>query len=116
MALISSVFSWVDQSTASVTISPQTGYITNAGASLVTYTLPAKAAEGTIFEIVGNSAGGWTVAQGTGQSILLGSDASTVGATGSISSSNAGDCGRFVCIVANTTWRAVSAWGNITFV
>lgn len=113
---LANVNTWVDQTSGSATLAVNTGYVTDNGASLVTYTLPASAALGSVVEIVGKSAGGWTVAQGAGQSIGLGSQASTVGAGGSISSSNAGDCVRLVCTTANTTWRAVSGWGNITFV
>lgn len=113
---LANVNTWVDQNTSSVTMAVNTGYVTDNGASLITYTLPAAAAFGSVFEIVGNSAGGWTIAQGTGQSIKLGSVTSTTGATGSVSSSNAGDCIRIVCIVANTTFRAVSMQGNLTYV
>jgi hypothetical protein len=113
---LANVNKWVDQTTGSVTMAINTGYVTDNGASLVTYTLPTTAALGSVMEIVGQSAGGWTVAQASGQSIGLGSQVSTTGAGGSISSSNAGDCVRIVCVTANTTFRVVSGWGNITFV
>lgn len=108
--------SWVDQATSSATLAVNTGYVCNNGSTLITFTLPAIAAEGSVIEIAGNSAGGWTVTQAAGQSIKLGSQTSTTGTGGSISSSNAGDCVRLLCVVANTTFRALSGWGNITFV
>ncbi len=113
---LANVSTWVDQLTGSITMAVNTGYVTDNGASLVTYTLPAVAALGSVIEIMGKSAGGWTIAQGAGQSIGLGSVTSTVGAGGSVSSSNLGDCVRLVCITANTGWRVSSGWGNLTYV
>jgi hypothetical protein len=108
-------FSWVDQTSGSVTMAVNTGYITDNGASLVTYTLPSTAALGSIFEISGKSAGGWTLVYGSGQSIGFGSVTTTT-TSGSLSSSNAGDCVRIVCVTANTTFRVLSSVGNITYV
>lgn len=108
-------FAWVNQNTSSVTMAINTGYITNNGASLVTYTIPTTAAQGTIFEIAGSSAGGWTLVYGSGVSIQFGSITTTT-TTGSLSSSNAGDCVRFVCITANTKFAVLSSIGNITYV
>jgi|SRR6185369_12552216 len=113
---LANVSTWVDQTSSSVTMAINTGYVTDNGASLVTYTLPATAALGSVIEIVGKSSGGWTVAQTAGQSIGIGSQVTTTGVSGSLASSNAGDCIRMVCTTANTTWRVVSGWGNITFV
>lgn len=112
---LANITNWIDQNSSSVTMAINTGYVTDNGASLVTYTLPTTAAFGSVIEIVGNSAGGWTVAQAAGQAIKLGSQTSTTGVGGSISSSNAGDAISMVCVVANTTWRVKSGWGNITF-
>jgi hypothetical protein len=108
-------FSYVNQNTSSVTMAINTGYITNNGATLVTYTLPTTAAQGSIFEVVGGSSGGWTIIYSTGQSIGYG-DVSTTTTSGSLSSSNAGDCVRFVCTTANTGFRVISSVGNLTYV
>lgn len=113
---LANVTNWVDQTSSSVTMAVNTGYLTDNGATLVTYTLPTTCAFGSVMEIAGNSAGGWSIAQGSGQSIKLGSVTSTTGAGGSVSSSNAGDCIRFLCIVANSTFRALSMQGNLTYV
>lgn len=106
----------VDQTTGSVTMAINTVYITDAGASLVTYTLPTTAALGSFFEIVGSSSGGWTIAQGTGQTIHFGNVATTTGAGGSLSSANQYDSIKIRCVVANTTYVVQSAQGNITYV
>lgn len=108
--------SWIDQTTSSATLAINSGYVCNNGGALITFTLPSTAAEGSIIEIAGNSAGGWKVAQPASVGIKLGNQASTVGTGGSIASSDPGDCVRLLCVVANTTWRALSGWGNITVV
>lgn len=107
--------SYVNQNTSSVTMAANTTYGCNNGASLITYTLPASASAGDVFEIVGNSSGGWTLVYGSGQSIRFGSIVTTT-TTGSLSSSNRGDCVKIICIVANTTFSAYSSIGNITWV
>ncbi len=75
-------------------------YVTDA--STVTITLPATAAAGSIVGIVGNGAGGWILAPGSGQTIkLIGVSAST-----SVASAEQYDCIFVMCTVANTTWVA----------
>lgn len=106
---------WVDQTTASVTMAANTAYVTDDGATLVTYTLPSAAVLGTVFGIVGKSAGGWTIAEGAGQTMRMGS-ITTTATTGSLASSNAGDCIFFVCTTANTVFTVYSSIGNITYV
>ena len=82
------------------------GYFTN-NAGLVTVTLPATAAVGSMIAVAGQGAGGWTLAANTGQTIQFGSVASTSG--GSWSSTNQFDTIFVVCQVANTTWQVLSA-------
>jgi hypothetical protein len=108
-------FAWNDVASGTQTLAVNQGYITDNGASLVTYTLPAVAALGTVIRISGKSSGGWTIAQNTGQSIFIGSKQTTV-TTGSLSSSNANDCIEILCTTANTTFTVLSSIGNITFV
>jgi hypothetical protein len=105
---------WVDQTTASVTMAVNTGYTSDAGASLVTFTLPATSAIGDWVEINGKGSGGYTIAQAAGQAIHYGNLTSTVGVGGFLSSSNQWDCVRLRCVTANTTWTVVSSVGNLT--
>ena len=70
---------------------------------------------GTI-SVAGNSANGWTIAQNASQNIQVGSLSSTIGATGTVSSSNRYDQVDLLCVVANTTWVARSIVGNLTVV
>lgn len=81
-------------------------YIAN-NASLVTLTLPTSAPAGSIIRIIGIGAGGWTIAQNSGQSIIIGTSTSTVGTSGSVSSSSQYDSAQLMCVVANTTWITI---------
>lgn len=99
---------WVDQTTASVTMAANTGYTADAGASLITFTLPTTSAIGDWVEINGKAAGLWTIAQAAGQQIFVAASSTTLGATGTLSSVNAHDCVRLRCITANTTWDVVA--------
>ena len=102
---------WVDQTTTPVTMAVNTSYSAN-NAGLVTLNVPAVAAFGSMFEVAGQGAGGWLVQANTGQTIKLGSSATSV--AGSLASTNANDCVKFVCTVANTTFVVISSIGNIT--
>jgi hypothetical protein len=100
--------SWTNVSGASQLMVADGGYVAN-NAGLVTLTLPATAAFGTVLYIIGKGSGGWTIAQNAGQNIEVGSSSSTVGAGGSIASTNQFDSITLVCTTANTTWTALGA-------
>lgn len=107
---------WVDQTTGTVTMTANTGYTSDDGASLVTFTLPTTSAIGDFVEINGKGSGLYTIAQATGQQIHFGNIASTSGAGGSVSSTLQYDCIKLRCITANTIWVVVSSVGNFTVV
>lgn len=106
---------WTVQSSTPKTIESHFGYITDT-AGLLTFVLPATSAVGDVFEVVGQGAGGWTITQGAGQSIREGNLSSTVGAGGSVASTNRYDTIQCTCVVANLTWQVTKAVGvlNIT--
>ncbi|CAK0756047.1 conserved hypothetical protein [Gammaproteobacteria bacterium] len=79
------------------------GYVAN-NAALVTITLPATAAFGTVISVIGKGAGGWLLAQNALQNIQIGSVSSTVGVGGSVASSNRYDSLDLICTTANTIW------------
>lgn len=107
---------WVDVTGASQTLAANTGYLSDR-AGAVAFTLPASSTYGDVIEIVGVQ-GSWSVTQAANQQIKFGSSASTLGAGGSIASTNAGDCIRMVATNtgASSVWRVVSSVGNITIV
>ena len=103
---------WNNQASSSATLAVGNAYWTNNGASLVTYTLPTTAAQFTIIQVLGNSSGGWKIAQNASQSIVAGNLTSTVGTGGSVQSTTATDGVALLCTVANTTWQVYAGSGN----
>jgi hypothetical protein len=105
---------WTDVTGASLTIVAGNGYLADRGLG-VAFTLPASGTIGDVFRIVGVQ-GSWTLAQNANQQIKFGSSATTSGVTGSLASTNAGDC--VECVATNTSastiWRVMSSVGNIT--
>lgn len=86
---------------------------------LVTLTLPATAAQGSIIEVKGFGSGGWAIAQNANQQIRFGSaTATTVGVSGSLASTNLNDGVKLLAAVggASTIWTVLSSQGNITIV
>lgn len=112
---LGSVVLWIQVAGTTQTMAVQRGYV-NFNAALTTFTLPATANFGDIIELAGYGSGGWTIAQNALQTILVGSLASTPGITGSVSSTAAGDTIRLLCVVANTTFKAIDWAGNLTVV
>ncbi len=112
-AAVSSMFTWnsVQVNTQMV---PNNGYYCVGGANLI-FTLPAVCPAGQTMKIAGYLPTGWTIAQNTGQQILLGADSSTVGVSGGFSANTdpATDCVELLCVVANLTFASTSAIGNI---
>lgn len=106
---------WNTVSGTSQSAAVNNGYITN-NASLVTITLPSTATVGSVVEVAGQGAGGWTIAQNSGQVIHMDGVDSTTGTGGSLSSSIRYDAVRLLCITANTDWLVLSGIGNLTVV
>jgi len=90
-------------------------FIVNAGAALV-FSLPASSSVGDVVALVLDGATSWSISQGAGQQIRLGSSETTAGVGGSLTSTAQGDAIHMVCSVASTRWNVVSSIGNITIV
>ena len=106
---------WVNVTSGTQAAAVDTGYIANY-ATLCTITLPATAAIGQIVGIVGSGAGGWKIAQNSGQTIYAGSATTTPGTGGYLASTNIHDCIELICTATNTGWTARNMQGNITYV
>lgn len=104
---------WVNQTSDTVTITPDSGYFINNGAVQVVLTLPTTAPFGSMFQIVGYSAGGWKVVENSGQSIIFGIQ-STTPTTGYVQNSNQYDGMTVVCLVADTLFSITSCLGTLT--
>ena len=98
--------------TTTQTAAVNTGYIAN-NAALVTITLPATCALGSVIEIVGKGAGLWRLAQPTGDQIRFGNLSTTAGTGGYLQATHRYDSIRLVCTVADTEWTVVSVQGVI---
>lgn len=111
------VFPWTDVTGTTQTIAINNGYTANNGA-LVTFTLPATAAYGSIIRVAGKGAGGWTIHQNASQQILIGTGSTTSGTGGSLSSTNANDAVELLASTggSSTIWTALSYIGNLTTV
>lgn len=107
---------WVDQTTTTVTMVAGTGYTADAGASLITFTLPTTSAVGDFVEINGKGSGLYTIAQAAGQQINFVEVPSTLGAGGSVSSNSQHCAIRLRCLTANTIWEVVYSTGFFTVV
>lgn len=113
---VSGSFSWTEIATTSASMAINHGYIAN-NAGLVTLTLPSTAPLGSVIKVAGKGAGGWSIAQNTGQIIWWNSGLpTTTGVTGSISSLDRYDTIELVCITTNTTWIVNNAKGNMDVV
>lgn len=104
-------FTWNDVSGTTQAASAYSGYICS-NAAQTTITLPATAAEGTVFAVQGKGAAGWILQANTGQTIHLGSSATS--SAGSLTSTNQWDSVQIVCVTANTTFAVISVVGNLT--
>ena len=92
------------------------GYICNKAGTLALL-LPATAAIGDIIEVTGiNTATGIQVTQNALQQIFFGTGSTTIGITGSLTSTAIRDSLRMVCVVAgaSTNWNVISSVGNWT--
>lgn len=103
----------VDQTTTPVSIVADIVYIAN-NVGLVTLNVPASAAVGDSFTVIGQGAGGWLVRMNTGQVANLNSSATS--SAGSLASTNRYNCIKLMCTVANTTFTVISSSGTITVV
>lgn len=108
-------FMWNEVTGTSSNMAVSNGYIANNG-SLVTLTLPATAALGSVIEVSGKGAGGWSIAQNSGQTIHYGASNTTTGVGGSLASTLQYDTVRLLCTTANTDFVVLSSVGNLTVV
>lgn len=106
-------FTWNDTSTTPIMLVGNNGY-TPTFMGTTTFVLPGVCAYGQIIEIGGTGIGQWQITQNAGQNILVGLQATSIGALGSVSSTFATDCIRLLCIKVNTQFLALSSFGNLT--
>lgn len=101
---------WNEITGTTQSASADNGYITN-NESLVTVTLPSTCAVGNIIRIIGKGAGGWKLAQNSGQSIRVGMDETTEGTSGYIESGSPYDSIEVICVTTDTEFSAIQSTG-----
>jgi hypothetical protein len=106
---------WTDVTGTSQSMAVNNGYTAN-NVGLVTLTLPSTAAYGTVFAVVGKGAGGWKIAQNSGQTIHFGVVNTTTGTGGSLASTLQYDVVFLLCTIANTDFTVLQSIGNLTVV
>ena len=92
------------------------GYVSNDGASLVTFTLPATAAFGTVLAVVGKGSGLFSIAQNAGQIIHFGDFDTTTGTGGSVSSNKQYCVIYLLCTAEDTDFTVTDSISNFTIV
>ncbi len=90
-----------------------TTYISQS-ALITTYTLPLSFNVNDTVELVGFGAGGWTITQNAGQTIHSPSGSTTIGITGSLSSTNPYNSVVLKGVVKNTEMVITAQTGNLT--
>lgn len=110
-----STLAWSREAGPAVAMVANSGYVSTGGA-LTTFTLPALAALGDVFEIVGEGAGGWKIAQNAGQFIRSGASVSTTGVGGSVESINRYDTIQITCTQANTAFSVTKSVGVLDII
>lgn len=107
-SLEQTIFTWHTVTGTSQAMTANNGYFSN-NAGLVTLSLPSSSSAGDQISVCGQGIGGWSISQGAGQQIHIGASPSTLGVTGSVSSSDQYDSVNLVCQVANTIWTTNGA-------
>lgn len=108
------VYDWQIITGTTVSMAVGQRYLTNT-ATLCTLTLPAVSIVGDTLAVAGMGAGGWKIAQSSGQSIewsyggVVKTDVTTTGTSGYLQSGNPAASVELLCTVANTTWKVISS-------
>lgn len=113
-SITSGAFPWTVVTGTTQTLAKTNGYFANNAGS-VTFSLPATSAVGDTYQVQ-NMQGGFSIAQGAGQSIQVGNQVTTTGAGGSITSTALGNWIEIVCNVTNNGFVANFKQGELTIV
>lgn len=103
---------WVTVTGTTQAMAVNTGYITN-NAALVTLTLPATSAVGDRVAVRGLGAGGWKIAQATGQQIHTETLSTASGTGGYLASNHRYDSVDVRALVATTTYEVEAYQGEV---
>ncbi len=96
--------------TTNTQMQPYKGYQTNSGSS-INFTLPVTCPVNAIIKVARYN-GQFVILQNSGQQIHCGTQNTTQGVTGSLTSNQACSYLELMCTVANTHFMALGNWGN----
>ena len=99
---------WSTVVASSISMVTNNGYIVNYSIGAVTLTLPAVSSVGDELIILGLSASGYSIAQLTGQQVIIAPSTTTLGVGGSLTTTNRYDAITLRCMVANSIWGVSS--------
>lgn len=107
--------SWSSVS-SSQAMSANKGYFAVSPGGALILSLPSTSVQGDVVQIALDGATSVQISQAAGQLIVYGNQQTTLGVSGSLTSTGQGDSIRLVCRTANLRWVIVSAMGNWVFV
>lgn len=111
---IATAFVWNTTSTNVANMTAENGYFCIAPGGALTLGLPATSALGDTVRVSLSGATSCQITQAAGQQIQLGSNTTTLGVTGTLTSTAQGDSVELVCLTANSLWVVQSSQGNLT--
>jgi hypothetical protein len=97
--------------TSNTPLSAQNSYYVSSGA--LSLSLPTTSRIGDVIKVTLVGGTSWTITQGAGQQITMGNVNSTLGVSGSISSTSNGDSISIECFSEDTLWVTVSSIGTL---
>lgn len=101
---------------ASQALSVNNGYFCISPGGAIALSLPTTSAVGDTIIVTLDGATSYTITQGANQQIRFGSQETTLGASGSLTTTSQGCTLSLVCSVANLRWNAISSEGTFTIV
>lgn len=104
---------WTQIAGTTQTAASNNGYICQ-NAAQTTITLPASAAYGSVIEIIGEGAGGWTIVHPIAGHYIQYGNLATTANTGSLTSTNRYDTVRLVCRETDLVWHVTSSTGILS--
>lgn len=105
---------WNDIS-ASQTLDVNNNYMCSGGTNL-SLALPLLSAFGDEIIVVLDGSTSFTITQDAGQQIRIGDSTTTLGATGTLATTQQGDAIKIVCKSSNLTWTVLDSMGNLEIV
>ncbi len=99
--------------TTPVSMAVNNRYAAKGSAQLV-YTLPASSTAGDVVKLIGAGANGWQIAQNSGDQIFIGSVSTTIGVSGSVTSTNGYDNVELTSMGSGVWVDSAGYVGNLT--